>query len=185
MSQKLHLLLAEARLLLVDGEAVLSQVVKHLMKMFLMRSVVRARNQNVVKIDEDERQSSENVVHQTLESRPRIPQAKRHLNELEQAKRLDDCGLWNVVRKHLDNVVPLHEVEGGEHVGAGHIVREIRNVWNGVLVWNPHIVESAKISTGAPRTIGFRHHVKGGGPAYFWESKRYTGVEMGGPFVST
>ena len=58
MSQKLHLLLAEDRLLQVDGEAVLSQAAKHLTKMLSMRSVVRARNQNVVMIDEDERQSS-------------------------------------------------------------------------------------------------------------------------------
>ena len=58
MSQKLHLLLAEDGLLRVDVEAVLSQAAKHLMKMLSMRSVVRARNQNVVMIDEDERQSS-------------------------------------------------------------------------------------------------------------------------------
>ena len=58
MSQKLHLLLAEDGILRVDVEAVLSQAAKHLMKMLSMRSVVRARNQNVVMIDEDERQSS-------------------------------------------------------------------------------------------------------------------------------
>ena len=64
-------------------------------------------------IDEDERQSSEDAVHQTLESRPRILQAKRHLNKLEQAERCYDCSLWNVVRKHLDLVVPLHKIGGG------------------------------------------------------------------------
>ena len=68
MSQKLHLLLAKDRFLRVDGVAVLSQVAKQLTKMLSMRGVVRARNQHVVKIDEDERQSSENEVHQTLES---------------------------------------------------------------------------------------------------------------------
>ena len=52
MSQKRHLLLAEDGLLHVDGEALLSQATKHLTKMLSMRSVVRARNQNVVKIDE-------------------------------------------------------------------------------------------------------------------------------------
>ena len=49
-------------------------------------------------------------------------------------------------------------------MGAGHIIGEILNVWDGVLVWNRRIVESAKISTGALRTLRFRHHVKGGGP---------------------
>ena len=96
--------------------------------------------------------------------RTHILQAKRHSNKLEQAERRDDCGLWNVIRKHLDLVVPLHKVEGGEHVGAGHVIRKILNVWNRVLVWNSSIVNSAKISTGVPRTIRFRHHMQGGRP---------------------
>ena len=109
--------------------------------------------------------------------------------------------------KHLDLVVPLHEVEGGEHVGAGHINRKILNVRNGVLVWNCCIVESSKISTGAPRTIWLQHHVKGGGPrriappdnagllhllklglcssVLLGVQAGRAGVEMGGPFVST
>ena len=49
---KLHLLLAKDRLLGVDGEVVLSQAAKHLTKMLLMRGVVRACNQHVVKIDQ-------------------------------------------------------------------------------------------------------------------------------------
>ena len=49
-------------------------------------------------------------------------------NKLEQAQRRDDGGLWNVIRKHLDLIVPLHKVEGGEDMGAGQVVREIPNV---------------------------------------------------------
>ena len=66
MSQKLHLLLAEDGLLRVDGEAVLTQAAKHLTKMLSMRSVVRAPNQNLIEIDEDEGQFSEDAVHQML-----------------------------------------------------------------------------------------------------------------------
>ena len=49
-------------------------------------------------------------------------------------------------------------------MGAGHVVCKIPNVRNGVLVWNYCIVESSKISTGVPRTVRFRHHVKGRSP---------------------
>ena len=56
----------------------------------------------------------------------------------------------------LDLVVPLHKVKGGEHVGAGHVVHEILNVWNGVLVRNRSIVQPSKIPTGVPRTFRFR-----------------------------
>ena len=92
-------------------------------------------------------------------------------------------------------------------MGEGHIVREILNVWNGVIVRHLRSVESAKISTGAPRTVGFLHHVKGGGPRRITlpddagllhplklglssgillgvQAARRAGVEMGGPFVS-
>ena len=68
MSQKLNLLLAVDGLLQVDGETVLTQAAKHLAKMMSMRSMVRAQNQNVIEVDEDEGQSSEDAVHQTLES---------------------------------------------------------------------------------------------------------------------
>ena len=73
MSQKLHLLLAEDGLLRVDGNTVLTQAAKHLAKMMLMRSMVRAHNQNVIEVDEDEGQTSEHLVHQMLAGRPRIP----------------------------------------------------------------------------------------------------------------
>ena len=61
-------------------------------------------------------------------------QASRHVDELEQAKERDDCGLGDVVREHLDLVVPLAKVYGGEHVGTGYIDGEILNALNRVLV---------------------------------------------------
>ena len=73
-------------------------------------------------------------------------------------------GLRDVVGKHLDLVVPLHKVKSGEHMGAGQVIPKIPYVRNVVLVWNRRIVESSKISTGAPRTVWLRHHVKSGGP---------------------
>ena len=89
-------------------------------------------------------QANEHSVHQPLEGRPRIPQTKRHADELKQSEGGDDGSLGDVVGKHLDLIVPLHKVEGGEHVGAGHVIRKISNVWNGVLVWNRSIVETPK-----------------------------------------
>ena len=59
MSQKLHLLLAEDGFLRVDGETILTQAAKHLAKMMSMRSMVRARNQDVIEVDEDEGQTSD------------------------------------------------------------------------------------------------------------------------------
>ena len=54
-------------------------------------------------------------------------------------------GIWDVIGKHLNLVVPLHKVEGGEHVGAGHIIPEIPNVWNGVLVKLPKKIRLADL----------------------------------------
>ena len=63
MPQELDLLLAEDGLLGIDGESILPEPTKHLPKMLSMRSMVRTRNQNVVEVDEDEGQSSEDTVH--------------------------------------------------------------------------------------------------------------------------
>ena len=159
MPQEFDRLLAEDGLLGIDCETIFSKPAKYFSKMMSMRSMVGTRNQNVVEVDEDEGQANEHSVHQPLEGRPRIPQTKRHADELKQSEGGDDGSLGDVVWKHLDLIVPLHKVEGGEYVGAGHVIRKISNVWNGVLVWNRSIVETPKIPTGAPRTVWFRHHM--------------------------
>ena len=53
-----------------------------------------------------------------------FPQNKGHPNELKESKRSNDGSLRNVVREHLDLVVALHKVKGGEHMGASHVFAE-------------------------------------------------------------
>ena len=92
MSQKLHLLQAEDRLLQVDGQTILPKFAEHLKKMLLIRGKVRAGNKYFVEVDKDERQTSKDAVHHALECGTRTEQTKRHVDELEKAKGLDDGG---------------------------------------------------------------------------------------------
>ena len=125
MSQKLDLLLAKNPLQRVDGQTVLMKTAEHLAKMLSVRGLVGARNQNITEVDKNERQTSQKAVHHALERGTWVAQTKGHVDKLEEAEAegRDDGGLGDVVREHLHLVVPLDNVEGGEHMGTGHVVR--------------------------------------------------------------
>ena len=99
-----------------------------------MRGVVRAGDKDVVKVDEDEGQARQHPVHHPLEGRASVVESEGHLHELEQSKGRDDGGLGDVIREHLHLVVTLDEVQGGENVGASHVVGEVPDVGHGVKV---------------------------------------------------
>ena len=52
------------------------------------------------------------MVHHALELGASVAQTKGYGDKLEEAKGHDDDGLGDVLRAHLDLIVPLDEVEG-------------------------------------------------------------------------
>ena len=123
--------------------------------------MVRAHLQDVVEVDKDEGQGSQNSVHYPMESKTSVLQTERHPYE---AERHDDGVLGDVIRKHLNLVVALQKVEGRENMGASHVVDEVSNVWNLISVLISFIVQTVEVPTRPPRSIWFQHHKEGRGP---------------------
>ena len=55
--------------------------------------MVNARNQNVVKVNKNEGQTSQDGVHHALERGAGVAQTKRHVEELKEAEGYDNGGL--------------------------------------------------------------------------------------------
>ena len=75
-----------------------------------MRGVVRFRNQNIV--HKNKRQTSQDVVHPSLEHGASAVQTKGHANKLKEAEGQDDGGLGDVVPEHLNLVILLGSQQG-------------------------------------------------------------------------
>lgn len=56
----------------------------------------------------------------------------------------------NVIREHVDLVVALDEVQGGEEMRDGDYIGEVVDVGHWVFVWNHGVVEVVKITTRLP-----------------------------------
>ena len=62
----------------IDGHAVVPQPGQHLPQVLLMLSLIAARNENIVQIDEGETEILEDLVHQALESFGAVLHAELH-----------------------------------------------------------------------------------------------------------
>ena len=100
MAKVIYLGSSKHALLQVDGEAIEVTVVKDVAKVQLMRLPEVRKHQNIIKINETEREITKDLVHHPLKSLGGIPEAKGEAEELEEAKGSDDCNLGNVGRSH-------------------------------------------------------------------------------------
>ena len=119
MSQKLDLFLAKNRLQRVDSQTVFMKTAKHLMKMLSVGGMVRARNLNVVEVDKNERQTSQDAVSWSCHcaNQTACGRTQKRLKGMMMA-------VFGMLSGNL--VVPLDEVKGREHAGAGHVIRKQR-----------------------------------------------------------
>ena len=93
---------------------------------------VRAGDENVVQVDENEGQVDAQPVHHALEGVASVPEAKGHGKPLEQTKGGDDRGLGDVPLGHGDLVVPLDKVQLGEVAATVQPIGEVVDVGHGV-----------------------------------------------------
>ena len=83
MTKELDGSLAKVALGAVDRQTSLSQTCEELPQVVFMKGRTGASHQNVVQIDEEEREVSQHTVHQALECLSAIFEAKWHPDELE------------------------------------------------------------------------------------------------------
>jgi hypothetical protein len=91
----------------VNVQAVGCQSGKNSLQMAEMLSSAVAENQNVIQIDEYERQRAEKTVRQSLESLTSISKAERHEKKFEQSKWGYDRRFGNVSFIHWNLIVPF------------------------------------------------------------------------------
>ncbi len=78
------------------------------MKQMFLQGV--AGDEMVIQVCEDEGEVAKQFVHEALEGLSIICQAERHKQIFKQPKGGDDGGLLDVLGRHGDLIVPLHEI---------------------------------------------------------------------------
>ena len=89
-----------------------------------MGGKIRAGDEDVVQVDEDEWQVYDQPVHHALEGVASVPEAKGHGKPLKQTKGGDDGGFGNVPLGHGDLVVP--QLKKSWMLGTGY--------WSGMVM---------------------------------------------------
>ena len=74
-----------------------------------------ASNQHVIQVHEDKGEATQYLVHQPLEGLARVAEAKRHPDELEEAKWGADCCLVHMLWLDWYLVIAFPQVQLGEH----------------------------------------------------------------------
>ena len=127
MAMVLNLESSKCVLLQVDGEAIEAAEVKDVAEVQLMRLKGVRKHQNIIKIDETEREITKYLVHHPLKSLGGVLEAKGEAKELKEAKGSDAGCLVNVGRSHGNLEVAFLEIMFGEELGSGGSGREIRD----------------------------------------------------------
>ena len=68
-------------------------------------------NQNIIQVDKAERQITKDSVHHPLKRWSSILEAKRKAKKLEEAKGVDDGGLWDISRAHWNLEITFLKVK--------------------------------------------------------------------------
>ena len=111
MSKILNMRSSKNTLLQVDGEAIEAAEVEDTVEVKLMIRQGASENQNIIQVDEAERQITKDSVHHLLKHLNSISEAKREAEKLKEAKVGDDGGLWDVCRAHWNLEITLLKVK--------------------------------------------------------------------------
>ena len=116
-------------------------------------------DQDVVKVNKCAGEVAEGAVHKALESLRSIFETEEHPQKFEEPERHDDGGFRNAGGLHRYVVIAAIEIHLGEPLGANEPISKCLDVRERVPVGHGKLVEATEITTGAPGTIGLRHHV--------------------------
>ena len=84
-----------------------------------------AGDEDVIQVDEDERDATEDAVHQPLVCLGSVLETKGHAEELPESKGSDDGRLWDICRHNRDLVVAAYQVHLGEDLLSHQTAIEI------------------------------------------------------------
>ncbi len=110
MAKKLDFPHSKFALLSIDDQASRSEAAKNFLHILLVLLQGLAGHNNVIKVDEDEGKSGQNLVHHPLEGTSGIPQAKWKAQKFEEAKRSDDGRLRYVIWMHKNLKITFSQI---------------------------------------------------------------------------
>ena len=90
---------------------------------------VPGRHQDVVQVNERERNITQNGVHQTLKGLSGILQTKRHPNEFKKAERCDYSRFCQIHFRHWYLVVSTDQINHRKYPGATEPTAKVLDIW--------------------------------------------------------
>ena len=151
--------LAKDTLFPVDDHPVVREEAEDLTEVRFMLLFGVAGDEDVIQVDEDERDATEDAVHQPLECLGGVLKTKGHAEELPDPKGSDDGHLGDICRHNRDLVVAVYQVHLGEDLLARQTAIEILYVGQWVHIVHRGIVEAPEVTARSP-AAWFRNHVK-------------------------
>jgi hypothetical protein len=100
----------------------------------------------------------EDMIHEALEGRGGITQAKGHDQKLIVALMSSKGCLGNVYLFHMYLVIARVKIKISKELGATQFTQEVINVKNGKFVFNGQFVEGMEVRTHSPRTFFLQDH---------------------------
>ena len=144
----------------VDDHPVVREEAEDLTEVRFMLLFSVARDEDVIQVDEDERDGTEDAVHQPLECLGGVLETKGHAEELQEPKGSDDGRLGDICHHNSDLEVAVYQVHLGEDLLARHTAIEILSVGQWVPIVHRGIVEAPEVTARSPAAAWFRNHVK-------------------------
>ena len=118
MAEELQTTHAKKALGRIDDDAIIAKPLKHFPQMLFVFLFRGTGNEDIVNVHEAKMQSSENLVHETLECLTSVAQTERHAGKFKQAKRGSDGRFRNIVRLDGYLMVRSYQVKLGEDACA-------------------------------------------------------------------
>ena len=144
----------------VDDHPVVREEAEDLTEVRFMLLFSVAGDEDVIQVYKDEREATEDAVHQSLECLGSVLETKGHAEELPEPKGSDDGCLGDIFRHNRDLVVAAYQVHLGKDLLARQTAIEILYVGQWVPIVHCGIVEAPEVTARSPAATWFRNHVK-------------------------
>ena len=137
----------------VDQKTVGFENVKNGGEMGKVRGKIGTGHQNVVEIDKHKGKTTEEMIHEPLESLSSIAEAKRHFGEFKKTERSDNGSFGNIGGGDRNLVITLHQVQFGENRGAMETGGEVMEIGKRIAVRNGLKVKAAVVAARPPGAV--------------------------------
>ena len=144
----------------VDQKTIGFENVKNGGEMGKVRGKIGTGHQNVVEIDKHKRKTTEEMIHEPLESLSSIAEAKRHFGEFKKTERGDNGSFGNIGGGDRNLVITLHQVQFGENCGAMETGGQVVEVGERIAVGDGLEVKAAVVAARPPGAIGLGHKME-------------------------